>query len=204
MEVRRRGSWAVGGWCVGRSRTRWHTHLSAWRRRRRTAHVFFRRQDVRTTDGRAQRRFAQDDWRQATETEKTQAWTSYFGYFGTYTIDEKKTRSNTISKVVGFQISLGPRKNGTISSRENNWYSMRRRRGARYTLFGESLRKRSWLLSKKMEARSPIRLRRPIMHSSMRTTASAMIEGGILGWEHPLIFGWLGRVLGRRDKFHPR
>jgi len=153
---------------------------------------------------RAQRRFAQDDWRQATETEKTQAWTSYFGYFGTYTIDEKKTRSNTISKVVGFQISLGPRKNGTISSRENNWYSMRRRRGARYTLFGESLRKRSWLLSKKMEARSPIRLRRPIMHSSMRTTASAMIEGGILGWEHPLIFGWLGRVLGRRDKFHPR
>jgi hypothetical protein len=35
-----------------------------------------------------QAHFASDDWRQATENEKGQAWSNYFGYFGTYTIDE--------------------------------------------------------------------------------------------------------------------
>jgi hypothetical protein len=38
---------------------------------------------------RNQPRFASDDWRRATEDEKAQAWSNYFGYFGTYTIDEQ-------------------------------------------------------------------------------------------------------------------
>lgn len=32
--------------------------------------------------------FARDDWRKATTEEKSAAWSGYFGYFGTYTIDE--------------------------------------------------------------------------------------------------------------------
>lgn len=35
-----------------------------------------------------QARFAQEDWLQASEQEKAAAWGSYFGYFGTYSIDE--------------------------------------------------------------------------------------------------------------------
>jgi hypothetical protein len=35
-----------------------------------------------------QSRFARDDWQRATTEEKSAAWSSYFGYFGTYTIDE--------------------------------------------------------------------------------------------------------------------
>jgi Lipocalin-like domain len=34
-------------------------------------------------------RFASNDWRQAAGGEKGQAWSSYFGYFGTYSIDEE-------------------------------------------------------------------------------------------------------------------
>jgi hypothetical protein len=37
---------------------------------------------------RNQPRFQDDDWRRATATEKAAAWSGYFGYFGTYTIDE--------------------------------------------------------------------------------------------------------------------
>jgi len=37
---------------------------------------------------RRQPRFASDDWRRATVEEKARAWSGYFGYFGTYTIDE--------------------------------------------------------------------------------------------------------------------
>jgi hypothetical protein len=37
---------------------------------------------------RNQHRFASDDWRQATQNERAEAWSNYFGYFGTYTIDE--------------------------------------------------------------------------------------------------------------------
>jgi hypothetical protein len=37
---------------------------------------------------RGQPRFASNDWRQATTTEKSESWSGYFGYFGTYTIDE--------------------------------------------------------------------------------------------------------------------
>ena len=36
-----------------------------------------------------QARFEREDWRQATTEEKSAAWGNYFGYFGTYTIDEK-------------------------------------------------------------------------------------------------------------------
>ncbi|HZV76962.1 MAG TPA: lipocalin-like domain-containing protein [Candidatus Babeliales bacterium] len=36
---------------------------------------------------RNQARFQSEDWRQATSEEKTAAWSGYFGYFGTYTID---------------------------------------------------------------------------------------------------------------------
>jgi hypothetical protein len=36
-----------------------------------------------------QPRFARDDWRRATVDEKAQAWSNYFGYFGTYTIDDR-------------------------------------------------------------------------------------------------------------------
>jgi Lipocalin-like domain len=32
--------------------------------------------------------FASEDWREATVEEKSAAWSNYFGYFGTYTIDE--------------------------------------------------------------------------------------------------------------------
>jgi hypothetical protein len=32
--------------------------------------------------------FASEDWQQASEKEKAAAWGNYFGYFGTYTIDE--------------------------------------------------------------------------------------------------------------------
>jgi hypothetical protein len=35
-----------------------------------------------------QARFASEDWQQAREIEKATAWGNYFGYFGTYTIDE--------------------------------------------------------------------------------------------------------------------
>lgn len=35
-----------------------------------------------------QQRFAEDDWQQASTEEKAAAWGNYFGYFGTYTIDE--------------------------------------------------------------------------------------------------------------------
>ena len=37
---------------------------------------------------RNQPRFQDDDWRSATAEEKAAAWSAYFGYFGTYTIDE--------------------------------------------------------------------------------------------------------------------
>jgi hypothetical protein len=33
--------------------------------------------------------FASEDWREATAGEKAAAWSNYFGYFGTYTIDEQ-------------------------------------------------------------------------------------------------------------------
>jgi hypothetical protein len=33
------------------------------------------------------RRFATDDWRQATTADKSSAWGDYFGYFGTFSID---------------------------------------------------------------------------------------------------------------------
>jgi hypothetical protein len=36
-------------------------------------------------------RFANNDWRRATAGEKGQAWSSYFGYFGTYSLDEEAT-----------------------------------------------------------------------------------------------------------------
>jgi hypothetical protein len=32
--------------------------------------------------------FEDDDWLHATDAEKAAAWSGYFGYFGTYTIDE--------------------------------------------------------------------------------------------------------------------
>jgi hypothetical protein len=35
-----------------------------------------------------QTRFASEDWQQASAKEKAAAWGGYFGYFGTYTIDE--------------------------------------------------------------------------------------------------------------------
>jgi hypothetical protein len=38
---------------------------------------------------RHQPRFADEDWRGATTEEKSAAWSSYFGYFGTYHIDEE-------------------------------------------------------------------------------------------------------------------
>lgn len=37
-----------------------------------------------------QARFASDDWRQASPEEKARAWSDYFGYFGTYTVDEQE------------------------------------------------------------------------------------------------------------------
>src|SRR3954466_1684800 len=36
-----------------------------------------------------QARFESDDWREASAAEKADAWSDYFGYFGTYTIDER-------------------------------------------------------------------------------------------------------------------
>jgi hypothetical protein len=33
--------------------------------------------------------FRNDDWRYATTDEKAAAWSGYFGYFGTFTVDEK-------------------------------------------------------------------------------------------------------------------
>ena len=38
---------------------------------------------------RNQAHFAGDDWQQARVEEKAAAWSGYFGYFGTYTIDER-------------------------------------------------------------------------------------------------------------------
>src|SRR3954471_3179183 len=35
------------------------------------------------------RRFSSEDWRRATNEEKSDAWGNYFGYFGTYSIDLK-------------------------------------------------------------------------------------------------------------------
>jgi hypothetical protein len=35
-----------------------------------------------------QPRFADDDWRKATPDERADAWAEYFGYFGSYSIDE--------------------------------------------------------------------------------------------------------------------
>jgi Lipocalin-like domain len=36
------------------------------------------------------KQFASEDWNSATPEEKTGAWGNYFGYFGTYTIDETR------------------------------------------------------------------------------------------------------------------
>jgi len=36
-----------------------------------------------------QARFVSEDWQQARAEEKEAAWSGYFGYFGTYTIDER-------------------------------------------------------------------------------------------------------------------
>ena len=36
-----------------------------------------------------QPRFASDDWQQASVEERSAAWPNYFGYFGTFTIDEQ-------------------------------------------------------------------------------------------------------------------
>ena len=36
-----------------------------------------------------QPRFVMDDWQGATADEKSAAWSSYFGYFGTYTVDDE-------------------------------------------------------------------------------------------------------------------
>lgn len=35
-------------------------------------------------------RFAREDWRHATAEEKSRAWSDYFGYYGTFSIDPKK------------------------------------------------------------------------------------------------------------------
>ncbi len=37
-----------------------------------------------------QDRFASDDWREATEEEMISAWPRYFGYFGTYGLDDEQ------------------------------------------------------------------------------------------------------------------
>ena len=37
---------------------------------------------------RSQTHFASEDWRQATIEERASAWVGYFGYFGSYEIDE--------------------------------------------------------------------------------------------------------------------
>ena len=36
-----------------------------------------------------QPKFADEDWQRASRDEKATAWSNYFGYFGTYTIDER-------------------------------------------------------------------------------------------------------------------
>jgi hypothetical protein len=36
-----------------------------------------------------QQRFTSEDWREASKDEKASAWSNYFGYFGTYTVNEK-------------------------------------------------------------------------------------------------------------------
>jgi hypothetical protein len=37
-----------------------------------------------------QERFASDDWRQATMEERSAAWPNYFGYFGTFRVDDER------------------------------------------------------------------------------------------------------------------
>jgi hypothetical protein len=37
----------------------------------------------------SQARFGSEDWRKATSQERSEAWANYFGYFGTYSIDEE-------------------------------------------------------------------------------------------------------------------
>ena len=39
---------------------------------------------------RSQAHLSKNDWRQAADSEKAQAWSNYFGYFGSYSIDESK------------------------------------------------------------------------------------------------------------------
>jgi hypothetical protein len=38
----------------------------------------------------AQARFAHEDWRRASRPESAAAWLSYFGYFGTFTVDDRQ------------------------------------------------------------------------------------------------------------------
>jgi hypothetical protein len=38
---------------------------------------------------RARQPFRDEDWRRATDAEKAAAWSGYFGYFGTYAVDEE-------------------------------------------------------------------------------------------------------------------
>ena len=56
--------------------------------------------------------FANDDWRQATLEERAEAWLGYFGYFGTFSIDEE--RSVVIHHVEG---SWFPNLKGTHQTR---------------------------------------------------------------------------------------
>ncbi len=53
-------------------------------------------------------RFADDDWRKATPDERATAWLGYFGYFGTFAIDER--RKAVIHRIEG---SWFPNLNGS-------------------------------------------------------------------------------------------
>lgn len=76
-------------------------------------------------------RFMHDDWRMASADECAQAWKSYFGYFGTFSIMLKNRRLFTMSRAVGFRTSVTPTKSGFLVLKKNALCSMPTRHGER-------------------------------------------------------------------------
>jgi|ERR1051325_3328541 hypothetical protein len=80
--------------------------------------------------------FGSDDWRQASADEKANAWSNYFGYFGTYSIDEQAKKVTHHIEGSWFPNLVGQDQERITGSRENNSCSMQRRRGGRFESFG--------------------------------------------------------------------
>jgi hypothetical protein len=74
---------------------------------------------------RNQPHFTSEAWRQATIEKRASAWAVYFGYFGTYEIDEIAAVVTHFIEGSGFQISSARKSCAITGSKESCWCSMR-------------------------------------------------------------------------------